>query len=259
MDVPATVSAISQRRRVVKKNLLMAGVASLVIHLSGAAAQPITIPMTDGHLIAGSFEAAGADATSVLLLHQCNSTSDMWEPVVSRLKAAGYSSFTVDFRGFGRSKNDAFDAEKDYDSAVEYFRDDIVAIDAAWRKLTDKADKRAIVGASCGGAMASILASQNDDIEALLLFSPSLRPFWFPEENWGPLQARIGLPVLGIASEHDTNALKSAERVLETSTSDHSEMIRYKIRLHGEPLFAHDTNLADKMVNWLSRVLDRTD
>jgi len=233
----------------------------LVTASHSAVAEFVQIQMDDGHTIVADVKTPNQSRVSVLLMHQCNRNQTMWEPVVRRLNAAGISTMTVDFRGYGRSKSAAFDIEASYEKSTQLFRQDIDNIYDAWLEHTPGASKRGVGGASCGGGMASLLASQHKDIKALMLFSAALRPYWFPVENWETLNARRDLPVLGIISIKDTNAngqkaIIATERVLAASRSENTQFIRYNGRLHGEPLFAHDPSLPDVMTNWLVRVLN---
>jgi len=215
-----------------------------------ARADTVMVDLGDGHQLASIVTTTEGSSASVLLMHQCNRDQRMWNPVVEKLNAAGISTMTVDFRGFGDSKSDEYDAALSYNKAVALFRDDLPAIYARWVEATPAVQTRAVVGASCGGAMASILASQHPDIKALALFSPSLREFWFPKEHWAGLDARTSLPILGIAGIGDARAVRSVERSIMQSKSGHTEYIRYNNRLHGAPLFEHDPNLPAKIATW---------
>ena len=225
-----------------------------------AFAEFIEIQMDDGHTIVADVKTPDDSRISVLLMHQCNRDQSMWSPVVQKLNAAGIATMTVDFRGYGRSKTPAFDIDASYEKSTQLFSQDIGHIYNAWLEHTPGITERGVGGASCGGGMAALLASQHKDIKALMLFSAALRPYWFPVENWEPLTARRDLPVLGIISINDTNAngkkaIIATERVLDASRSENTRFIRYNGRLHGEPLFAHDPSLPDVMTSWFVRVL----
>ena len=223
-------------------------------------AKSVKIRMDDGHIIVADVRTPNNSNASVLLMHQCNRDQTMWAPVVQKLNAAGIGTMTVDFRGYGQSKSAAFDIEASYEKSTQLFSRDIGRIYNAWLEHSSGAVMRGVGGASCGGGMAALLASQYKDIKALMLFSAALRPYWFPKENWQLLTARPNLPVLGIVSINDINAhgqkaTIATERVLGASRSENTQLIRYNGRLHGEPLFAHDSSLPDVMTRWFARVL----
>ena len=213
------------------------------------------IDLNDGHRLTATVNTIEGSTASVLLMHQCNRDQRMWAPVVEKLNAAGVSTMTVDFRGFGDSKSNAYDASQNFEKATTPFRDDLPAIYARWVAETPGIKVRGVVGASCGGAMASILASQHQDIKALALFSPSLREFWFPKEHWVSLEARTNLPILGIAGAGDVRAARAVKRAVSQSKSGHTEYIRYDNSLHGAPLFKHDPNLSAKIAAWLGEAM----
>ena len=221
-----------------------------------AQAEEVSVPLQDGYPLSGNL--LNPDSRhAVLLLHQCNRDQTMWQPLVSRLTEAGFGIMTVDFRGYGKSKSDEYDVDRsddDYLIATAEMNSDVVSIYQFWQSHTAKAEKRVLVGASCGGGGAGILASEFADIDALVLFSPSMRDYWFPEEKWPKLQSKDTLPILAIASKQDKNAMGAIDKATEKSQSPHTEYIRYNGRLHGQPLFQQDTNLADKMLNWIKRV-----
>ena len=58
----------------------------------------------------GTYYAAAKPGPAVLLLHMCNTTRKSWEPLGPQLAAAGIHALSVDYRGFGESGGDRFDA-----------------------------------------------------------------------------------------------------------------------------------------------------
>lgn len=194
---------------------------------------------------------------AVLMLHQCNRDQSMWSPLVSHFQKAGFATMTVDFRGYGKSKTADFNVDgtdQDYLNATQHVKSDVFVIYEAFKAQAPLAEKRVVIGASCGGGGAGLLAANHDDIDALVLFSPSMRDYWFPAQNWQKLAEKSLLPVLAIAAKQDTNALSAIDRVTDVSQAEYTEYIRYNGRLHGQPLFEFDSNLADKIVSWVIKV-----
>lgn len=221
-------------------------------------ATPINVPLKDGYGLAGDIFQQQSTKGAVLLFHQCNRDRKMWEPVVQLLNDRGFSTMTVDARGFGESKSEKFDisvSDEVYDAATAHFPTDAQDVYATWVAETRSARTRAVIGASCGGAMASRLAGMHTEINALILFSPALRPYWFAEELWAPLHAREMMPILGIVSIGDTIALTGVERAVNASEAEQTEFIRYNGRRHGEPLFEFDPALPNKMAVWIDKAL----
>ena len=218
----------------------------------------VKIHIPEGLYLSAKLTEMSGATTSVLMLHQCNRNQKMWQPVVTALNKKGITTMTVDFRGYGNSKMAGYDidlSDADYDKATAHIQKDIHLIYNSWVLNTPDVKNRSIIGASCGGGAASILASQHKEVGALVLFSPSLRPYWFAPENWGPLQKRTDLPILGIASLEDKNAVNFVAKVIGGSNALHTEKIIYNGRNHGEPLFELDPNLPTKMVVWIEQAL----
>lgn len=230
-------------------------ILSLSVFSSYAAiAAPLKVPLRDGYQLAAELLLPQSSKGAVLLLHQCNRDRKMWAPVVRILNERGFSTMTVDARGFGESRSKQFNvalSDEAYDKATAHFPTDAHDIYGVWTAQTSTAQVRAVVGASCGGAMASRLAGDYKDISALVLFSPALRPYWFEEERWAPLHARKEMPILGIVSIEDTNSLVGVVRAVDASKAGRTEFIRYNGRRHGEPLFDFDPTLPNKMAVWI--------
>ncbi len=181
----------------------------------------------------------------------------MWQPLLEELLARGFSVMMIDFRGYGDSRSGEFDVEDSWDRNPPYFLSDIGFVYARFQELTVDARHHVVIGASCGGGIATHLAANHTEIDALALFSPSLRELWLPTEDWDRLADRTDLPILGIASEADSNSWGAIQRVFKASGAADSQLALYKGRIHGEPLFEHDPALAAYIANWVDRVIAR--
>ncbi len=220
-----------------------------------AQVENISIPVADGLVLAADYHPGPPDGPAVLLLHQCNRDRRMWQPLREELLTRGFSVMTVDFRGYGDSRTDEFDVEDSWDRNPPYFRSDIGFAYTRFQELTAGATHSVVIGASCGGGIATHLAANHTEIDALALFSPSLRELWLPTEDWARLADRSDLPILGVASEEDTNSWNAVQRVFTTSGASDSQLALYKGRIHGEPLFEHDPALAAYIADWVVRAL----
>lgn len=221
-----------------------------------ANAESISITLEDKTELYGELSMDNSDADSALLLHQCNRDLEMWKPLVEELQVRGFNILTVDMRGYGRSASETFDIEKhDYEYVTRHLKNDIDQINQFWRQHLPDSRQRVVVGASCGGGLATKSAVMFQDIEALVLFSPSLREHWIDEKYRQELANRPILPILGIASEGDSNSMLAIESVFGQSQSDLSQKIIYKGDRHGEPLFAHDPELANYISDWIVRAI----
>lgn len=91
------------------------------------------------------YEVTG-DGTPVILVHGITERGRVWDPIVERLAAAGYTAVTLDLRGHGESPRHA-----PYDLGS-------LAGDVAAVALAIGADTPRVVGHSLGGAVVSALA-----------------------------------------------------------------------------------------------------
>lgn len=222
-----------------------------------AAAQPVSVPLHDGESAAANLSIAGDGSRAALLLHQCNRDQSMWAPLISALNERGVSTMTVDLRGYGESATASYNVrEHGFDTVVQNVGKDILSINATWRDSTTDAEQRVVVGASCGGGLATRLAVEADDVDALLLFSPSLRSNWLPDPAREKLDSTRDVPALAVVAEDDTAAVESIGLVFDRNASPLSQRITYKGDLHGQPLFEFDPLLATVMASWIERVFD---
>ncbi|MDJ0761129.1 MAG: alpha/beta fold hydrolase [Woeseiaceae bacterium] len=223
-------------------------------------AGPVSVALHDGETAAAKLNIVDDGTRAALLLHQCNRDQSMWAPLVDALNERGVSTMTVDLRGYGESGTATYNVrEHGFDTVVENVGKDILSINNAWRDATADADRRVVIGASCGGGLATRLTVEADDIDALLLFSPSLRSRWLPDSARDGLERIRQLPALAVVAEDDTAAVESIGLVFDRNASPLSQRITYKGGLHGQPLFEHDPLLATVMASWIERVLDSAD
>src|SRR2546425_1769124 len=108
----------------------------------------VTITAADGFALKGTLYSAGKIGPGILLLHQCNADRQIYDTVGNMLSAAGYNALTLDFRGFGGSKNAQY---PDLASSREKMPGDV---DAAFKFLAsqDLVNRTVlgVVGGSCG-------------------------------------------------------------------------------------------------------------
>ena len=122
----------------------------------------VTISAADGFALKGTMYSAGKSGPGILLLHQCNADRQIYDSLATMLSAAGYNALTLDFRGFGGSKN----AEYPNLAAA---RDKMPAdVDAAFQFLSSQGQVNktvmGLVGGSCG-VNQTIQAARPEDEE----------------------------------------------------------------------------------------------
>src|SRR2546428_7353559 len=116
--------------------------------LIAAEKKDVTIAAGDGFALKGSLYSTGKIGPGILLLHQCNADRQIYDTLGNMLSAAGYNALTVDFRGFGGSKNAQY---PDLASARDKMPGDV---DAAFKFLTTQGlvnkTLLGVIGGRCG-------------------------------------------------------------------------------------------------------------
>src|SRR5688572_10257686 len=126
------------------------------------AGRDVALTAPDGTALKATFYASAQPGPAVLLLHMCNTTRKSWEPLAPQLAAAGIHALSVDYRGFGESGGDRFDAVSPQDTQRTIDEKWPGDIDAAYIFLLAQpgVDKTRVgaAGGSCGVAHAVRLA-----------------------------------------------------------------------------------------------------
>ena len=152
---------------------MLPAVAALAVLAVGRAIYPRLLerrqrkrrPLTDGGIVAGAegIDLHRADAPAVLLLHGGGDTPQVLAGLARHLHAQGYAVRVPLLSGHGRALEALVSA-----SATAWRRE--VALEFA--KMRQAHPWVAVVGLSMGGALAVTLASQRDDLDALVLLAP---------------------------------------------------------------------------------------
>lgn len=232
----------------------------------GESGKAVEFPARDGFLLRGDLFLAHSEGAGVLLFHQCNFPEQLNRkslvPLAKALRAKGLNVLALDFRSFGDSTSDAYRLAKtnldlahaQRTMAFSHFVDDAAAA-LAFLKKQDPVDpsRLALVGASCGGAMAVRTALAAEGVRAIVLLSPYLPPFWIGDEHWRALE-RAGIHVFAAAAREDDShgSYSNARRAVEAAATPESEFHGYEGDSHGAPLFAHDPDLVNAIADWLA-------
>lgn len=216
-------------------------------------ARRVTIPAVDGFRLAAEYLTPGSAGPGALLLHQCNrqGAPTGFESLARRLTTAGLHVLTLDFRGFGAS----LDAEyRDFSrqmAAIEtHFPSDVERA-AAYLAAQSGVDgsRLAVVGASCGGWQAVLLAGRRTEVRAIVLLSAAFDDTL----DVRPQLLRVAdRPLFGVFAEGDRFGTPGSMRAAFAATRHPaSQLLVFKGSHHGTPLFHHDRGLEDATVRWL--------
>jgi dienelactone hydrolase len=211
--------------------------------LIAAEKKDVTISAADGFALKGTLYSAGKIGPGILLLHQCNADRQIYDQLGTMLSAAGYNALTVDFRGFGGSKNAQY---PDLASARDKMPGDV---DAAFKFLTsqDLVNKTVLgaIGGSCGVNQAIQAARRHPEIKTLVLLSGGT-----DADGETFIKSTAKMPILGAASEEDTNAAASIKKIVGLSTNRDSQLTMLKGAGHAASMFEKEPDLQADIVIW---------
>jgi dienelactone hydrolase len=223
-----------------------------------ALADPVDVDIVsaDGLPLKGTYYAAVAAGPGVLLLHQCNRDRTGWDDLARGLSDAGLHVLTLDFRGFGESvdkSNRSFEAQGS--DLWPLFDDDVERTYEFLASMPGVDPERiGVLGASCGGSQALLLAGRHDGVKAVGFLSSDAP--WIPETDIEAFESnRTDVAFLGIAAEGDEAAAAMEQRLFGKSPHPASKLILYKGARHGIPLFEQDPHLTDVIVSWFVAAL----
>ena len=203
----------------------------------------VTIASGDGFALKGSLYSSGKIGPGILLLHQCNADRQVYDTLGTMLGAAGYNALTVDFRGFGGSKNAQY---PDLASARDKMPGDV---DAAFKFLTaqELVNKTVlgVVGGSCGVNQAIQAARRHPEIKTLVLLSGGT-----DGDGEAFIKNSAKMPIFGAASEEDTGAAASIKKIVGLSPNKDSQLSMLKGAGHAAFMFAKEPDLQADIVIW---------
>jgi len=232
------------------KTLLLVSIVILLFTTASLAEKKdVSFNAADGFALKGTLYSAEKGGPGILLLHQCNADRQIYDNLATMLSTAGYNVLTFDFRGFGGSKAGGytnFTAERQ--KIVERMPGDV---DSALNVLTSEStvNKRAlgVVGGSCGVNQAVQAGRRHPEIRTLVLLSGGTDA---QGEAYIKNSARI--PILGAASDEDTNAAAAIKKIVGLSTNRDSHVEMFKGAGHAASMFAKQPDLEADIVIWFS-------
>ncbi len=230
----------------------------LLLCTTNILAEMMTIKTVDKFHLVADYTAANVKSTrGVLMLHQCNADRTMYKGLAENLAKNGIHSLALDYRGYGESVNDKYSLkkiresakdEKDYWAKVDllvkkFWQSDIKT---AYKVLVEKTGSSDIsfIGASCGGTQSIQLAKKHKP-KSFIFFSAGMT-----DKTISDFESLNEIPALIIASVGDKYTFKSSNTLFLGAKNSNSRMISYKGKGHGKPLFEHDENLENTMVEW---------
>ena len=224
-------------------------IATVVIVLFATASyaekKDVTFNAADGFVLKGTFYSAGKAGPGILLLHQCNADRQIYDHLGTMLSTAGYNVLSFDFRGFGGSKAGEYtDLAKQRDRIMAAMPGDV---DAAFRFLGTQGlvnpTATGIVAGSCGVNQGIHAAGRHPEVKALVLLSGGS-----DADGEAYIKRSTQVPILGAASEEDTDAAASIKRLVGLSTNRDSQLEMFKDAGHAASMFEKQPDLEADIV-----------
>jgi dienelactone hydrolase len=231
---------------------LAAALAILILHPAAAAPNGIgldvDIAAPDGFVLKATYWAADAPGPGVLLLHQCNRDRTAWAGAARALAGAGFHVLTMDFRGFGGSVGPGVRSfRQQSDELWPLWEGDVDRAVAFLTSLPAVGDRPiGVMGASCGGSQALLLAARTPRVGAVVFLSSGLP--WVDDQDVQAFQRNHPVPVLAVAAEGDEGTARRTQELFAGSRHENSRLILYKGDEHGVPLFDRDPHLVETIV-----------
>jgi len=218
--------------------------------LNRGGTENVRFTTSDGVVITGTLFPAGANAPTVLCLHQWRSDRASFDELARKLQAAGYTVLTIDMRGYGGSTKTVDGkpvrtdrkAQPDVTAAISFLRA---------HKSVD-ANRIAIIGASYGSSNAIQYAARDAAIKSVVLLSPGLNYFnELPTEDavkiWG------SRPMLAVASSEDVRSVETLQAY--SSIASRVQVQQYDNAGHGTDILRAGVGLDALILDFLKKNL----
>jgi len=208
------------------------------------------IKSVDGFSLNAKYYNPNKPGNGILFLHQCNRKGELigFESLAENLIKQGIHSLLLDFRGFGKSRNQEYhDFHQQMDQTEAHFPDDV---ESAYQFLVENSgmNRIQVVSASCGVTQAILLAQNHSGIKSIVMLSGGFDNISIMEEKVNQLQ----IPVLIVYTEEDRYGVpESMSRAFIASKNENSKLIKLKGNLHGTHMFGQAAWLEDEIIQWL--------
>ncbi len=257
------------RREILHRVAVASAGATVLVVLTAvsAAAEDVRFATRDGVELAGTFYAAPASpAPAVLLLHGLGQNRQGWDPFARLLQREGMAVLAVDLRAHGESvKQQTAQGLVRLDVSAfrpNDFQNMLIDINTAYDWLADREgvdhQRIGIAGASLSANLAARYAVFNEDVAALVLFSPGLR---YREVRADDAIIELGdVPLRIYVGVNDSFAYESSKKLVELRREGgkpfaEDTLIVCTGSLHGAQLLQGVDGLAQQIAGWLKQTL----
>ena len=221
----------------------------------------------DGVAITGNYYPIKQNpAPVVLLIHSVSRSRTVWDSFAKLLQQNGLAALAIDLRGHGDStRKQTADgvATMDFHNFVAGdYQDMLLDLEAAvdWLQVQPELDGKriALVGESLGANIVLRYAYLNEDVAAILVFSPGIN---YRNVRTDDVIAPVGhRPLRIFVSQLDSFSFESCKRLVEIQRSWGVEQATNEVtvctgNLHGSDMLAGVRNLPQIAGTWLKGAL----
>ncbi|MGA2139559.1 MAG: alpha/beta fold hydrolase [Verrucomicrobiia bacterium] len=218
---------------------------------------------TDDVTITGTYYPVKRNpAPAVLLIHSVARNRTTWEAFAKLLQQGGMAALAIDLRGHGESTGkltaDGSLTIDFHNFAGSDYQDMLLDIEAAvdWLQVQPEIDRKhiALAGESLGANLVLRYAAINEDIAALVVFSPGIN---YRGVRTDDVILQVGRRPLHIfVSQFDAFAFESSKRLVEIQIESGIDTATNELtictgNLHGSNMLLGVKNLPQIAVKWL--------
>jgi dienelactone hydrolase len=206
----------------------------------------VTFRSADGFTLKGTFYSAEKPGPGLLLLHQCDGDRRVYDHLATMLNTARYNVLTFDFRGFGESQDGEYiDSAAQRQKVMDRMPGDIEAA-LSFLASQSSVNPRAvgIVASNCAVNQAVHAGRHHPEIRTLVLLSGGT-----DAEGEAYIKDSPKVPILGVASEEDSEAA-ATKRLVGLSTNSDSHLEMFTNAGHGASILAKQPDLEPDIVIW---------
>lgn len=226
--------------------------------VNGQSYESFKLDVKDAVQLDARYYAAKSQGPGVLLLCQCDPTTDQneYNSLATKLQNEGYHVMSFDYRGFGKSGGSKPDmaAMETMDDVMNYWRTEWIGdVDKAFKLLSNKKgvqkEKMTIVGASCGNFLALEYALNKTTLSTLTLLGGPVDDIVINK-----LQSNTDLPML-IMGGNDGPTFEWIDRIFDATKNPQSRIMKFKTLTHGTGIFHTEKWTEDVIVDWINRTI----
>jgi len=197
----------------------------------------------NGVILKGAFYSSDQPGPGVLLLHGCNANRHVYDHLATMLNTAGYHVLTFDFSFVGKpgrgirklTSQQQKNIASEIDAAVSFLKS----------QRTVNPRSLGVVAGDCAVNEAIHAGQRHPEIRTLVLLSGGT-----DAEGEAYIKNSPKVPILGVASDEDSNAAIAMKNLVALSANTASQLEMLTNAGHAASMFAKQPDLEPDIVVW---------